>query len=199
MRFAVCISVWALLSSTAMSADEPARPYVPTKDAVGINYSGTITEITKDSITIQWPGEKPKKFLVSAALAAGEVPKEPRIHPSRNNRPYFVGESLCYRLKDVAVGDEVWIKYAHLGDTDICDHICIKKRPNGLVPPLPEGAAIIPRGVTPEYIKENPSLFIPYHERMNAYWDLEERGIPYPEKFGWLRRWPVAPMPREVK
>jgi hypothetical protein len=31
---------------------------------------------------------------------------------------------------------------------------------------------------------------------INAYWDREERGIPYPEKFGKFRRWPEAPMPR---
>jgi hypothetical protein len=33
---------------------------------------------------------------------------------------------------------------------------------------------------------------------MNAYWDLEENGIAYPEKFGPDRRFPVAPMPRQV-
>lgn len=32
---------------------------------------------------------------------------------------------------------------------------------------------------------------------MNARWDLEEKSIPYPEKFGPNRRWPAAPMPRE--
>ena len=34
---------------------------------------------------------------------------------------------------------------------------------------------------------------------MNAYWDLKDRGIPYPEKFGHRRLFPVAPMPREIK
>ena len=38
----------------------------------------------------------------------------------------------------------------------------------------------------------------PYHERMNAHWDLEDRGIPYPAKFGIMRRFPTAPPPREV-
>jgi hypothetical protein len=27
-------------------------------------------------------------------------------------------------------------------------------------------------------------------------WDLEDKGIPYPEKFGEDRRFPFAPMPR---
>lgn len=99
----------------------------------------------------------------------------------------------------MAVGDEVCIAYAHLGDVDVCDHICIKNRPNGRVPPLPKGAEIVPK-LPPGAREKLPAyMFIPYHERMNAYHDLEDRGIPYPEKFGMYRRWPVAPMPREVK
>ncbi len=56
----------------------------------------------------------------------------------------------------------------------------------------PEPPRDLPKGFL------SPSM-IPYHERMNAYWDLEEKGIPYPEKFGKYRRFPIAPMPREVK
>lgn len=104
-----------------------------------------------------------------------------------------------YRLEDVKVGDQVGIIYAHIGDADICDHICINKRPGGRVPPLPEGA-VVPKRYLPNLPKGFvPLSSIPYHERMNAYWDLEDKGIPYPEKFGTYRRWPVAPMPREVK
>jgi hypothetical protein len=33
---------------------------------------------------------------------------------------------------------------------------------------------------------------------MNAYWDLVDKGIAYPEKFGKKRRFPEAPMPRQV-
>jgi hypothetical protein len=199
MKLPIWLGVFALLSSlpSAVRAEEPTRPWKPTKDAVNIYYSGTVTEVTKDSITVRWPGEQPKKFAVSAALAAGEIPKEPRLLPGMK-QPYTVRDCLRYRLTDVAVGDEVWIAYAHLGDEDICDHICINKRPNGLVPPLPEGAEA-PRRYAAEIKKRKPYLFIPYHEKMNAYWDLEDHGIPYPEKFGPLRRFPVAPMPREVK
>lgn len=49
------------------------------------------------------------------------------------------------------------------------------------------------------YAKVPQRLYIAYHEYMNAYWDLEDKGIPFPEKFGYMRRWPVALMPREVK
>ena len=40
---------------------------------------------------------------------------------------------------------------------------------------------------------------IPYHDRMNAHWNLEDNGIPYPAYFGLNRRFPTAPPPREVK
>jgi hypothetical protein len=82
---------------------------------------------------------------------------------------------------------------------DFCDCISISKRPGGRVPPLPEGA----ENLKPPVPDLPPGVIflsmIPYHERMNAYWDLEDKGIPYPEKFGKYRQWPVAPMPREVK
>jgi hypothetical protein len=154
-----------------------------------VPYAGTVTEVTKDSITIQWtasPGEKPKKFLVSETLAVGKFATEARFLPGQTHG-YRIFPSQMYRLTDVKVGDWVGIKYAHIGDMDICDHICINKRPGGRVPPLPEEAA---------KLWEDR---IPYHELMNAYWDLEDKGIPYPEKFGFGRRFPVAPMPREVK
>ena len=89
-----------------------------------------------------------------------------------------------YRLTDVKVGDWVCIKYARVDGVDVCDHIKIVKRPGGRVPPLPPG------------VEERSR--IPYHEWMNAYWDLEDKGIRYPEKFGAARRWPIAPMPRAV-
>lgn len=179
-------------------AEEASRPPTPTNDAVNIPYSGTVTEVTKDSISVLWPGEKePKKFPISATLAAGEIPKEPRLIPGRR-QAYVVRDPYRYRLQDVKVGDHVVVRFAHLGNTDVCDHICILKRPGGRVPPLPEGAAT-PKPSLPGFeVRITPSQ-IPYHERMNAYWDLEEKGIPYPEKFGRYRRWPVAPMPREVR
>lgn len=189
-------STLLLFLPLVVSADEPTKPWKPTKDAANIPYSGTVTEVTKNSITVKWPGVEPKKFAVSETLAAGGIPKEPRMRPGVR-QPYTVDEPYLYRLTDVMVGDQVVIIYAHIGDAAICDHICINKRLNGLVPPLPEGA-VAPKKYPPNP-RFKPYSSIPYHERMNAYWDLEDRGIPYPEKFGPYRRWPVAPMPREVK
>ena len=161
---------------------------------------GSVTAITKDSITVQcpelehrtqrldadgvkrWhtiilPETEPRAFAVSEVLASGGIPREPRV-------AYRVSEYDMYRLKDVKVGDWVYLVYSRVDGVDICDHINIVKRPGGRVPPLPEGV-------------EEPS-FIPYHERMNAYWDLQDKGIPYPEHFKHMRRWPIAPPPRAV-
>lgn len=200
MRLTVWLGTSAvfLFLPSVILADEQTRPWKPTKDGANIPYSGTVTEVTKDSITVQWPREKPKKFDVSETLATGGIPKEPRLMPGQR-QPYTVWEPYRYRLEDVKAGDQVVIIYAHIGDADICDHICINKRPGGRVPPLPEGA-VHPKKLPPNL----PKGFviygeIPYHERMNAYWDLEDHGIPYPAKFGPYRRFPVAPMPREVK
>lgn len=162
----------------------PAKPPEPREGALGRRYVGTVTEVTKNSITIEWPGEKPKKFSVSETLASGGFSVNSRTRSSTVFPPF------CYRFTDVKVGDRVDIRFAYLDGVSICDHIRIDKRPGGRVPPLPEGAENLktPSGRT----------LIPYHERMNALWDLEDKGIPYPEKFGKNRRFPLAPMPRLV-
>jgi hypothetical protein len=157
-----------------------------------VGYQGVVKEVTKDSITIQWPGEeKPKKFAVSETLAAGGFPTK-----SRPGSTQLVPYWYRYRLKDVEVGDIVYIHFARLGGVDICDQINISKRPGGRVPPLPPGAQNL-RPIPELPIALFPPL-IPYHERKNAYWDLVDKGIPYPEKFGKDRRFPEAPMPREL-
>lgn len=198
MRRAILLAALVLLSQSHIRAAEPAAdpvPFVPTNDATDVPYSGTVTEIKKESITIQFPNKKlkPKTFPVSEALAAGEIPMKPRRIPGPFN--YDVAPEYMYRLTDVKVGDYVSIGYAHIGAIDTCDHICILKRPGGRVPPLPKEAEEL-------NMPSLPSLrakYIPYHERQNAYWDLEDKGIPYPEKFGEFRRWPIAPMPHEPK
>jgi hypothetical protein len=155
-------------------------------------YAGTVTEVTKNSITIQWvnsPGEKPKTFAVSETLAAGKPGIEPRVPPGwvRNpTNPMPVMPQYMYRLLDVKVGDCVGIFYARINGVDICDHICIGRRPGGLVPPLPKEAEDlrdIHRKARERYKAQYPNLPesdqllkalkppAPYHERMNAYWD----------------------------
>jgi hypothetical protein len=209
-RVMLALSAWAVLSAAKVRPDEP-KPSKALRDPQvgfrGVDYpQGIVTEVTKDSITVECPermvqGARPgpggttiwepkvlaavpaKRFAVSEVLAAGGVPKEPRP----GSFPYRVSENEMYRLTDVKVGDWVVIRYAQVVGVDTCDHIRIVKRPGGRVPPLPEGVKEI--------------SVIPYHERMNAHWDLEDKGIPFPESFarrGFPRSFPIAPMPREV-
>jgi hypothetical protein len=205
----VCF-VAALQVLMAVPADGVAnKPRVPQNNCVNAPYWGIVTATTKTSITIQWGDETPKFFVVSEALAAGGIPSKPRLIPGRLDG-YHVPPSSMYPLSAVKVGDHVTISFAHLGQLDICDHICIQKRPNGRVPALPEEAenlmnpeallrAKLPPNIPlPEGFSDG-SPYIPHHEYWNAVWDLEDKGIPFPEKFGKNRRFPVAPQPREVK
>ena len=183
--FAALPSLLFLTSGTA-GQDKPPEPK---EGAVYVHYSGTVTEVTKTSVTIEWPGEKPKLFQASETLAAGEFPKAISFKPNgrlRTTLPLF-----RYRLADVKVGDRVQIYFSRLNGVDICDAISISKRPGGQVPPLPDGAEPLLESVSGKYMPR-------YHEWTNALWDLEDKGIPFPEKFGEFRRWPVAPMPRDV-
>jgi hypothetical protein len=198
MRYTILLVVVGAvhLPTTGSAADSPilkfytSKPRAPKEGRVNEPYCGVVTEVTKDSITVHWPGEKkPMKFAVSETLAAGKVPKEPRAVPGINHK-YLVPAPSMYRLKDVKVGDWVTIDYAHIGGVSICDHICIDKRPGGRMPALPEEAE--------GELRKDPD-YIPYHEYWNAHWDLEDKGIPFPEKFGKDRQFPVAPPPREVK
>lgn len=178
------IAVVLLVFVTAPASRCIAQP--PVRDTVGRSYpQGVVTELSKEFITLApITKEAPKRFVVSDTLAAGEVPIAPRPGP---NKIYSVGHSWKYRLTDVRIGDEVQIIYATVGGVDICDHISIKKRPGGFVPPLPKEA--------------NDPNGIPYHEYMAAYWNLHDNGIPFPEHFAkyTIRQFPIAPPPREVK
>jgi hypothetical protein len=226
MRRLILFVNLALFLTTVASADEPItgpqvfspKPFEPREGAVNASYAGFVTGITKDSITIQWTVNwvvsrdvKPKEFLVSEALAAGKVPIKPRPQLGARGK-YPVEPSYMYRLQDVQVGDGVSIAYARIDGVDICDHICIKKRPGGRVPRLPEEAEAIRKAdridaflmsrKDPEErkaaMKEFETKYIRWDEFINAYWDLEDKGIPFPKKFGANRRWPVAPMPRKL-
>lgn len=207
-----------VLLTAAHSSGQPTvhpqvrtKPFEPREGAVGVPFGGFVTEVGKDSITIQWANRgwvvsqdvKPKIFPVSETLAAGKVPVEPRPRPDSKGK-YKVLPSDMYRLQDVKVGDGVSIKYARIEGIDICDHICIGKRPGGRIPALPEEAEAIRKAqLMADYdflpqadLRKIEAAYIRYDEFWNAYWDLEDKGIPYPEKFGPNRRFPVAPMPR---
>jgi len=198
VSIASILSGWLVGGVLAVAPpDQPAsRPGPdPKVNTANISYWGIITSISKDSISIQFADEDPKKFAVSKDLADGQIPMKAR--PMPGVRPYHVAASSMYRLTDVRKGDWVVICYAHIDNQNICDHISILKRPGGRVPPLPDEAESLRMPKPIPGVVDMPHLR--YDELRNAHWDLVDKGIPYPEKFGPARRWPVAPMPREVK
>src|SRR5262249_9176151 len=91
------------------SKRQPPPPEQPDKDRVGIHYGGTVTDVTKDSVTIRWPGETPKRFQVSETLAKGEFPtlERPGLISPPGALPRTVIPQFRYRLSDVKVGDLV--------------------------------------------------------------------------------------------
>jgi hypothetical protein len=114
---------------------------------------GTVTEVTRDSITLKLPKGQTQRFPVGSCLASGE------FFPDQYPR--------SYRLSDVAVGDKIHISCLKLNGVLRCETICIDRRPGGRVPPCPGEEANHPR---------------PWHEYMNAKQDFEEKGIPIPVK-----------------
>lgn len=177
-RRTCCFAVLLLCTS---AAGQPQQRN-PRKATEGLPAPrGTVTQISKEAIAIQVPGEPPMRFVPSETLASGMTPSKPR---PRAFAPYTIGASFKYRLTDVHVGDSVDLIYAVVNGVEVCDHIRINKRPGGLVPPLPEDA-------------NDPGPIL-YHDYANAFWNLEDHGIPYPAHFAY-RRFPIAPSPREVK
>jgi hypothetical protein len=157
-------------------------------DAAG-RRGGLVTGVGKQSITVatdeqRWqvydakgnfvrmdiiPAQPPRTFTAIGPLAEGGFLKAG--HPPHQ-----------YRLSDVKVGDKVSFDWRRVGQVYEINALCIYRRPGGRVPASPG---------------EKPGEKNPWHERANAYQDLEEKGIPLPAKYGGPRE--VAPPPRESK
>ena len=142
----------------------------PKVEAVNQNYSGFVTAVGPDHLVVEQNRDgKTIEFSVSATLAKGGF--------DMDQTP---GDS--YRLKDVKVGDKVSVLYSRIDGVNVCEAIGIRRRPGGLIPP-----------------SNGPSdQKIPYHQRMQAWQDFEEKGTPLP---AYLRPLPwgrdIAPPPRE--
>lgn len=145
---------------------------------------GFVESIGKDGITLYWPARE----IVTERL--DPMTGEPRGVPKRETFPaipaktFMIGEDLAkggykksdtsnytyrtYRITDVRVGDRVSIEYDRRNGVDICQTICIDRRPKGDVPPAPG---------------ERPDSFHKWHELENANQDWEENRAPYPRKY----------------
>jgi hypothetical protein len=194
---AIAIVLTGLPSLSAQYNKElSSRPRPPRAGGTGPgSYYGTVTDLTKDSITITFRQETPVWFRVSDTLASGGYATVTKPIPGWQTRA--VSPSYMFRLKDVKIGDMVDIYYSAIDGVITCDHICITKRPGGRMPALPKEAEDM-RRLPPSRAGVKLPPHITYHEYWDAYWALEEKGIPFPEKFGDKRRWPIAPMPRVV-
>jgi len=181
----------------AQPLPRPQPPAVP-GDGGHLAYWGQVTQLTKMSITIQGPDLTipQQQFGLSDDLAAGKMPNPQRPLPGRP-QTQSVSPQFLYRITDVRVGDEVTILYSKFMGRGTCNYVTIDKRIGGHIPPLPEEAENLRRG-PPRPPGAPPREYIPYHEWMNAHWDLVDHGISNPEHFGRKRKLATAPPPRKV-
>lgn len=100
-------------------------------------------------------GWHPKAFLLGESLRNGKYPRIAEV-------------SHTYRVQDVKVGDWVRINFDRCKGIDICQCICVHRRPGAKVPPAPGEAA---------------EARFKYHEQANADQAWEEQGLPYPERY----------------
>lgn len=150
-------------------------------DGVLESVKGTVTDIDKIAFSFR-PDDKYDSVLLKPSPALlgtgpGTSPLESRTH----------------QLSDLKVGDIVSVMYIPRTGMYVCFQIKIYRRPGGMIPPIKSD---LPMG----YFKGSQK---PWHERMQAYQDWEEKGIPIPDKYlpadGLSAPYPpVAPQPREA-
>lgn len=169
----LCIS--AAPSSRGITHDDGTLVEPPRQPRVEFSYSrhrGIVTELSDTAITIQRDAEKPQRFTFSVSLARGDGPTHPPpiVVPAPRHAIDPFDSIYHYRASDVRTGDHVEIQFSRVDGVDICDAICIFKRPGGRVPPA--------HG-------EESDASIKWHVLRNAIQDVEERGIPFPKEYEW--------------
>ncbi len=120
-----------------------AVPRKPVVEFVRGAFDGRVTNVNKDSITIEGAGTQPagpvlfiegvKRFELSNILKSGDYPRD------------WGGG---YRISDVQHGDKVITRYSRIDGVDICTHIIIRRRPDGSRPIQP--------GTDPDPATESP-------------------------------------------
>lgn len=124
-------------------------------------YYGEVMAVAARSITIRGNENNDNAPKISVTFPAGDAllrgEQDPR-EVSNND----------YRLKDVKVGDIVYIMIHHSGEDNLCAAVRIQRRPGGEVPRAP---------FEPGDVRDH------YHDAMNAYQRFEEKGIPLPLKY----------------
>ena len=139
------------MSAKEITAEE-ARPTIFAPLTLPLK-AGTVVELNKKEITIRLAGTgKNVTYPFHDALAAGGMHK---------GVSYWNG----YRVRDVQVGDEVWLAICSEGEVKFCAEISIRQRPGGRVPESSDEG-------------ENPPT---YAMMRNAENDFKDFGIPIPE------------------
>lgn len=94
-----------------------------------------------------------KQLMVTPLLASGQIEKPPV-------------PAALHNFTDVKIEDKVVIDLRRTKGVDTCWAIGIHRRPGGRIPP-----------------GQDEFLAIRHHERLQAYQDWEEKGIPIPDRF----------------
>lgn len=151
---------------------------------------GIVTGIGNKSINVAFGEAKISRLVPVPGQGDVEIVTVIPAQPSRlfiAIGPLANGEYLehgtpaaQYRLSDVKVGDKVFLDWWRFEGADYIHYVRIERRPGGKVPPSPA---------------EKPDEKNPWHEKANAYQELEEKGTPLPEKF---RPKPLPPPPRPL-
>lgn len=136
---------------------------------------GTVTAVDKGSISVAAEAKKIEQYnakgeFVKAIIIPAQPPRKfTAVGPLAEGRFLKDGSPWAqYRLSDVKVGDKVFFDWLRFGNVYQVHYVSIRRRPGGRVPPSPG---------------EKPGEKNPWHEKANAFQDLEEKGIPLPEKY----------------
>jgi hypothetical protein len=137
------------------------------------DFRGVVTAVSRSEITIRGTEGRGDAERVRV------FPIVPGLTNATKMPPGGLMDDTIYLPTDVKVGDMVRIRFVGDGVVTACERITIWRRPGGRVPP---------GYCTGQTIR--------HHEQMNAYQDLEEKGIPLPEKYdteAQMKRVLVAP------
>jgi hypothetical protein len=140
--------------------------------------SGVVRAIDRDSITVELfemkeqavrPGPDGKPLVVWENLIPAVPAKPYKFMPllAEGKTANRFGAEYGYRPADVRAGDVVYVVYSRIAGVDYCDHIAIRRRPGGKVPPSPLDKPDDPRA---------------WHVRMNAEQEAEEARIAPPRE-----------------
>lgn len=136
--------------------------------------SFTLTTADGTVTVLHRSDQPPRTFQVTDEHRAGGF--------SPNETPF---SGYTYRLADVRVGDRVSVRFLSTDLFNLVDGISILRRPGGKVPPAPS---------------EPLNISAKHHEKMQAWQDWEDEGIPLPYKHHPGGPWPqLAPAPREKR